>query len=314
MRTLTAKTKALGTVVIGSISAVVVLLFMAATGTGFAIVNDGNRGVKKTGTEYEMTEVQPGYHFFIPVYQTIAVDTIRPKLINYSVSEAAKEDSELLIFEPVLKGLDKKGIPIKLALSIEVRPVADQLAEMYKSDGDFENAFYKKVLQVNRDAVQTTISKFSVDTIMDKRGEVEKTLNDILVSSYAKNPYFMLENINLKDIIVPKRISDKQLEVQAAKQDALISAELIEKAKNQAASAKEKAQGEANAARIKAQGKADAIYMVAESKARSNKVVSASITEEVLRADTIQAWREGGALVPTYVGSENSQFIMNLKD
>ena len=181
-----------------SILVVAILGFMAVTGTGFKIVNDGNRGVKKTGTEYVMEEVQPGYHFFIPVYQTIEVDTIRPKLINYSVSEATREDSELLIFEPVLKGLDRKGIPIKLALSIEVKPVADQLAEMYKSDGDFENAFYKKVLQVNRDAVQTTISKFNVDTIMDKRGEgVPIILSDSEKLSGCKAIYKLIDNTEL---------------------------------------------------------------------------------------------------------------------
>ena len=286
--------------------------FMAATGTGFTIVNDGNRGVKKTGTEYEMTEVQPGYHFFIPIYQTVEVDTIRPKLINYSVSEANKEDSELLMFEPVLKGLDRKGIPIKLALSIEVKPVADQLAEMYKLDGDFENAFYKKVLQVNRDAVQTTISKFNVDTIMDRRGEVEKTLTDILNKSYAQNPYFKLENINLKDIIVPRAISVKQLEVQAAKQEALKSKELIKKATNEAESRKETARGEAEAMKIKAEGEAEAILAKARAKAEANKLVSNSITIEILKADTIEAWKMGGSQVPMYVGGEESQFIMSL--
>ena len=168
------------------IGGLVLSSIMILTKTGFAIINDGERGIKKSGTTYEMNEMTPGYCFFIPIYTTVDVKTIRPKLINYSVSESQKEDSELLIFEPVLKGLDKKGIPISLALSIEVVPVANQLAEMYKSDGDFENSFYKKVLQVNRDAVQSTISKFNVDTIMDQRALVSKTLTDLLNKSYAE--------------------------------------------------------------------------------------------------------------------------------
>jgi len=302
--------KALGATFIGALIIVLTLGFMAVTKTGFAIVNDGERGVMKTGTKYDMTEVQPGYHFFIPFYQSMTIDTIRPKLINYSRTEADKADSELLIFEPVLQGLDKKGIPIKLALSIEVKPVADQLAEMYKNDGDFENAFYKKVKQVNREAVQATISRFSVDTIMDKRPEVEKFLTNKLNESYAKNPYFKLVNINLKDIIVPKKIADKMLEVQAAKQDALKSEELIRKAQNEAKAREAKAQGEANAVKIQAQGKGEAILLEATAQAKANKLVSESLTDKILRNNAIQTWN---GVTPTFVGSEKSQFIYNLK-
>jgi regulator of protease activity HflC (stomatin/prohibitin superfamily) len=302
--------KTLGWSAVIGVMAVMVLGFMAVTKTGFAIVNDGERGVMKTGTKYDMVEIQPGYHFFIPIYQSIEIDTIRPKLINYSRTEGNKEDSELLIFEPVLQGLDKKGIPIKLALSIEVKPVSDQLAEMYKNDGDFDNAFYKKVKQVNRDAVQSTISKFNVDTIMDHRSEVEKTLTGKLNESYASNPYFKLVNINLKDIIVPKKISEKMQDVQVAKQDALKSLELIKKAQNEAKAREAQAQGESNAVKIAAQGKADAILTEATAQAKANDLVSKSLTDKILRNNAIQTWN---GVTPTMVGSENSQFIYNLK-
>ncbi|MBT5933927.1 SPFH domain-containing protein [Sulfurimonas sp.] len=290
--------------------AVIALAFMAVTKTGFAIVNDGERGVKKSGTTYDMTEMNPGYHFFIPIYTTVDVKTIRPKLINYSVSEAHKEDSELLIFEPVLKGLDKKGIPIKLALSIEVAPVAEQLAEMYKSDGDFDNSFYKKVLQVNRDAVQSTISRFSVDSIMDNRSAVEKTLTDLLNKSYAENPYFQLVNINLKDIIVPQKIRDKQEEVQVAKQEALKSKELIVKAENEAKSVEAAALGTANAVKITAQGEADAILLKATAQAKANELVSKSLTRQILKNNAILKW-DG---VKSKVQAGNSGMIIDLGD
>ena len=291
---------------------ILTLGFMVGTGTGFAIVNDGNRGIMKTGTEYEMTPIKPGYHFFIPFYQTMDIKTIRPILVNYSVSEGTREDQELLMFEPALTGLDGKGIPIALALSIEVRPNAEKLPEMYREEGDFDNAFYKKVLQANREAVQSVISKFKVDTIMNKRAEVEQTLTKLLTESYSKNPYFTLVGINLKDIIVPQKIRDKQQEVQVAKQDALKSAELIVKAENEAKAKAATAQGEADRTRIVAQGKADAITIEAKAQAEANELLSKSLTEKVIKIQTIEAWAKGGAQVPKYVGSENSQFIMNM--
>lgn len=280
---------------VGGVILFITLVIMALTKTGFAIVNDGERGVMKSGTKYDMEELTPGYHFFIPVWQTVDVQTIRPKLINYSTSESNSTDTDLLIFEPVIEGLDNKGIPVKLALSIEIRPVDTQLAEMYKEDGDFDNSFYKKVKQPNREAVQATISRFSVDTIMDKRAEVEKTLVDMITQSYTRNPYFKLETVNLKDIVVPESIRTKQLEVQSAKQDSLKAAELITKAENEAKAREAVAQGEANARLIEANGIA-----------KANDTVSKSLTDNILQMERIKKWN---GTVPHFVGSDKSSFI-----
>jgi len=279
-----------------------VLGMMAFTKTGFVIINDGERGVMKSGTRYDMTEMNPGYHFFIPVYQSVEVNLIRPKLINYSKTEGAKTDSTLLLFEPMLEGVDKKGIPISMALSIEVEPVSDKLAEMYKSDGDFDNSFYKKVLQVNRDAVQSTISSFEADTIMDRRTIVEKTLNNILTVSYARNPYFKLVQINLKDIVVPEKIREKQIDVQLAKQDALRSSELIVKAENEAKSVEAKALGDANAMKLRAKGKAESILIEASAQEKANIMIANSVTPEVIQVQAINAWQDGGSQVPQVGG------------
>jgi len=291
-------------VVLGSLS------FMAFTGLGFSIVSDGSRGIMKTGTQYDMKAVKPGYHFFIPIYQSMDIKTIRPILVNYSKSEFNKEDKELLMFESPLQGLDKKGIPIGLALSIEIKPNGDKLPLMYREDGDFQNSFYKKVLQVNREAVQSTISKFSVDTIMDKRSEVESILTNKIRESYSKNPYFELITVNLKDIIVPKGITERMLQVQNARQDALKSKELIKKAENEAKAEAAKALGIANKKRIEAQGVADAILMKAEAQAKANKLVSSSLTEKILKNNAILQWN---GVTPTTVGSENSNFIFQVK-
>jgi len=302
--------KTLGwTVVVGFVM-VTVLGFMVATGTGFSIVSDGSRGIMKTGTKYDMKAVAPGYHFFIPIYQTMDVKTIRPILVNYSQSEGKNEDTELLNYEMPLKGVDKKGIPVGLALSIEVKPTAEKLPLMYREDGDFENSFYKKVLQVNREAVQSTISKFSVDTIMDHRAEVEKVLTAKIKASYAENPYFTLVGINLKDILIPTEITKKMLEVQSAKQDALKSLELIKKAQNEAKAREAKAEGESNAVKIAAQGKADATLLIATATAKANKLVGSSLTPKILQMERIKKW---DGTVPKLVGSETSRFIFQTK-
>lgn len=273
---------------------------MAYTNTGFVIINDGERGVKKSGTKYEMGEMTPGYHFYIPIYQSVYVNTIRPKLVNYSRTESDKMDSELLIYEPMIEGVDNQGVPINLAFSVEVLPVSDQLAEMYKSDGDFENSFYKKVMQPNREAAQSTLSKFSAATIMSERNDVETMLTNKIKENYSENPYFELVNINLKDIVPPEAIRKKQLDVQTAKQDALASKELIKKAEHEASSMEKLAAGKANS-----------IMIEATAQAKANALLNESLTDKILKKDAIQKWN---GVTPHLVGSESSQFIFQMKN
>ena len=284
---------------------VITLVIMAATGIGFVIINEGSVGVKKSGTNYVQEPLQAGYHWFIPVYQTIDVITVKPRLINYSISEADKQDTELIKFEQTLKGLDKKGVPIRLGLSIEVRPTESKLPHMFATEGGFEEGFYKKVSQPNRDAVQNTLAMFEADSIMDKRAEVAETLESMLMSSYGteKNPYFKLVNINLKDIVLPESIKERQLDVATAKQK-------VEQAKHEAKAVEAKAEGEANAARTKAQGIADAIAIKAKAEADANNLVSSSLTPEILRNNAIKRWDGKKSLVQ----SGDSQMMLNLGD
>jgi regulator of protease activity HflC (stomatin/prohibitin superfamily) len=269
---------------------ILILVLMVLTKTGFTKIDDGYRGVMKSGTNYSMNVILPGYKFYIPFYQTMDVEPVRPILVNYSRTEYEKKDSELLNYEKPLMGRDGKGIPIGLALSIEIKAVGDKLPLMFKDDGDFKNSFYKKVLQVNREAVQKTISKFKVDTIMDHRTEVEKVLVDLLTKSYKRNGYFELISVNLKDIIIPKSLENKMMSVQEARQDALKSKELIVKAQNEAKAEAAKAQGIADRNRIEAQGKADAILMEATSQAKANDLINNSITKKLTDYKTKMLW------------------------
>ena len=296
-------------VLLSILSAVLVTVILVVTAVytkqGFVIINEGSVGVKKSGTNYVPEPLTAGYHFFIPIYTTIDVVNIQPRLINYSVTEASRKDSDLLMFETTLKGLDRKGVPIELAVSIEVRPIEKYLPRMFAQEGGFDEGFYKKVLQPNRDAVQNTLGHFEADTIMDKRSEVALVLTKNLHESYGndKNPYFKLEDVNLKDIVLPENIRAKQLDVASAKQ-------LVEKAKHEADAEREKARGKADAVKIVSQGKADAITIEATAQANANSMINSSITPQVLSYRTIERWDGRKSLIQ----GSNSQMMLDLAE
>jgi regulator of protease activity HflC (stomatin/prohibitin superfamily) len=79
------------------------------------------------------------------------------------------------------------------------------------------------------------------------------------------------------------------------------------------------AEAEAKIAVAQANGKASANvaeakgeYEAARFRAMANKELQASYTDNFVKVEWINAWRQGGAQVPTYMMGGNSQFLMQL--
>ena len=306
--------KLVGWITVGSIALAAIAGFMVVTKTGFIVIDGWEVGVKKERTNYVMTELEPGYHFFNPILDTVDDINTRPVMFNYTKSDATKKSTQEIRYSGMITGVDKNGIPLSFAIAFEIKPERTQMAEMYQETGSYENALDKKAIQPNKSMIKDVMGQFDAKTIQSQRNEVSKMLNDKFTKSYAENEYFTLEGIvDLKEIELPQKIQDGQIAVQLAAQDAEKSEEEIVKAQNQAKALVKAAEGIAQKKRIESQGIADAVLIEATAKAKANKLISASITEKILRADTIQAWREGGAQVPHLVGSEKSQYILPLK-
>ena len=297
----------LGLILIGVVTAGL----MVVTKTGFTIIDGWEVGVKKSGTTYNMTELEPGYKLFIPIYEEITEINGRPILFNYSKSDANKESTQEIRYNAMIDGVDKNGIPISFALAIEVKPVKNMMSEMFQEDGTFENGLDKKVIQPNKSIVRDVMGSFDAKTIQSMRDKVSEQLNTRIMNAYTENKYFeLVGSVDLKQIELPQAVKDGQIAVQLAAQDAERSAELIVKAENEAKAKAKTAEGTANMKRIESQGIADAITIEAEAQAKANKLINASLTENVLRNKWIKTWGENGAKVPYLVGSEKSQFII----
>jgi len=297
---------------IGSIVGIMVLavMLMVSTKTGFVIIDGWEVGVKKTGTSYNMEELQPGYKLFIPMYEEITEINTRPILFNYTSNVKNKKDTEEIRYNPLISGVDKNGIPISFALAIEVRPVRTMMSEMFQSDGTFENGISKKVIEPNKSVVRDVMGMFDAKTIQSNRDQVSAMLNEKIKDVYKENRYFeLVGSVDLKQIDLPQKVRDRQIEVQLAAQDAERSAELIVKAENEAKAEAAKAQGIADRKRIEAQGIADAILMEAEAQAKANTLVTESLTPEILRNNAIQKWNGVKSMV-----SGQNQLILDLTD
>lgn len=291
-----------------------ILGFMAVTGTGFGIIEGHEVGVKKEGTNYVMKEKTPGYYFYAPIYSSLEDVNGRPVMFNWSKSDSDKESTDEMRYNNMITGVDKNGVPLSFGLAMEITPVKDMMAEMFQETGSYENAMDKKAIQPSKSIIKDVMGAFEAKDIQSQRNEVSKMLNEKLTVFYKDNKYFNLDSrVDLKELEVPKKIRDKQIDVQTAIQDAKISEQLIVKAENEAKSVAKEAEGIADKRRIESQGIADAILLEATAQAKANTLLSKSLSEKVIRIQTVEAWSKGGAQVPQYVGSKDSQFIMNMK-
>jgi len=126
-------------------------------------------------------------------------------------------------------------------------------------------------------------------------------------------PYYILENVQLKKIYLPKRVQEEIERVQLAKQEAKAKKEQIVANKALAQSKIELAKAEAQAIREKAKAEADRITIEAKAKATANLEIAKSLIKELIKelieVKKIEAWKSGGARVPYYMGSSQGSFI-----
>lgn len=271
--------------------------------SGLTVIETGNVGVKSHLGEIDREELKPGVNWAMPGFSKIEPVFTKTIMIDYT-GGSNKNDSEELYNEPSLKGEDKTGLEMAIDLIVEVSPQESKQADMYIEVG--REGFSKKVLQPIRGGSRKVLGQYNAETIMSLRKEVEIDLKAELNSLFSDNPYYKLENVQLKKIHLPTKVKEAIEAVQLAKQDAKAKQELIISNKALADSKVELAKGEAQAEREKAKAMADAITIKANAQAEANLKISKSLTEEILRLEAIKAWKEGGAQVPVVSGGNGA--------
>jgi regulator of protease activity HflC (stomatin/prohibitin superfamily) len=145
-----------------------------------------------------------------------------------------------------------------------------------------------------REIVRDVIGKYPAEVLPQKRQEIAKEIQDKLkakVNAIPDQPV-VLDSVELRNIALPQKIQTKIEELQAEKQNVMIAEQQKERAKREAERKAEVARGEAQKKRIEAQGHADKIRIEAEAQAKANRLISDSLSENLLRLKQIHTQRE----------------------
>lgn len=129
-----------------------------------------------------------------------------------------------------------------------------------------------------------------LEIISTNRGAVNKVITDELSEKFAQYG-IIIDNIALADVRPDEdtaRAIDERIQAQEQLEKAKVTAE---REKVEARKDKEIAEINAEKAKIEAQGKADSKTIAAEAEAKANKLISESITPELIEYNKIKQWK-----------------------
>ena len=123
----------------------VIFAFALFTFKPFTIINSGEVGIKVRTGKFDETPLQPGLHFYIPVFQKIIPVNTRIRLITYSTTETSMVGDNYakgsiisgdsfeggLKRNPAIQVLDKRGLTVNIDLAVQYSLKASTAPKSY---------------------------------------------------------------------------------------------------------------------------------------------------------------------------------------
>lgn len=237
--------------------------------------------IKGLGGTLDGYTEEAGFHTKTPFQSTVSYD-VRNNLINLY------RDSEYTYDGGGANGAcvtvnDKGGASCDMDLQVVYSLDGDSALNLYRDYGTQQKFTSDVIINDVRAVAREVAGQYDTITLLTNRGEFTKGLRDALASKWS-DMGLNIEQVSVQDVRYPAAITDKYAEAQAA-----------EVARAKAMNEKETAKVEAETKAIDAQGEADA-----------NRILTESLTPEVLQQhyiDTLSEIGKQGNLIVVPEGS-----------
>lgn len=268
------------------ILAIVLLLVLAKP---FTIIEEGERGILSTNGKYQDQTLLPGLHFIVPVIQKVYTVDTKVRIINYaSKIEVSGGSAAGINVKPAITVLDKRGLPVSIELTVQYRLDSKFAAQTISNWGfSWEDKIINPVV---RDVVRNVVGKYDAESLPQHRNkiaqEIDKGVRDSVTG--LQNSPADLQSVQLREIGLPQKVREQIERVQVAKQEVQKAEQDVQRAKQEALKRAAEAEGMAQKARIEAQGIADAVTIEADAKSKANKLISKSLTRQLLELEQMR--------------------------
>jgi regulator of protease activity HflC (stomatin/prohibitin superfamily) len=253
---------------------VVVLLLLPTTVT---YIHPGHVGIviSRTGGGVEATPLTAGLHTRDPLTTGIEEYPIymQTLVLAKNPSEGSPDNEEINV-----NSVEGQPVSLDVAMSFELD--AAQVPELYKTfRNNIETIQHNYVKQTIRQALQTVVGSEAIaDILGPKKAEVVTRTQDMLEKNLR--PYgFLVKQFTINEIRAPQSVIDAINAKNVMQQAALTSQNELQKKQFQAT-------GDS----IEAAGHAKAILGEAEAQAKANRLLSESITPNLVSYEMAKKW------------------------
>lgn len=270
--------QSLPAIIVGIIVAIGILISL----NSFVIINPGEAGVLSILGKARDGVLLEGIHLKPPLIATVDIYDVTVQKFEVPAQSATK---------------DLQDLTGRFAINFRLDPV--RVVEVRRTQGTLANIVSKIIAPQTQESFKIAAARRTAEESITKRSELKEDFDTALSSRLEKYGIIVLDtsviDLNFSTDFA-RAVEEKQIAEQRAQRAVYIAQE-----------AEQEAQADIN----RAKGRAEAQRLLAET-------LKAQGGELVLQKEAIQAWREGGAQMPSVLvmGGESSgvPFIFNLKD
>ena len=252
--------KKAGNIIKWAVIAVIAIVIIASA---VVIVPAGSTGVVVTLGKVSDTVMQEGMHFKIPFLQQVEKISNKIQVVEIN-SEAVSKDLQ----------------QISSTLAVNYRIGYNDSAKIYKNIGsDYENIVLLPAVQ---ESMKSVTAKYTAEELITKRAQVGSEIKDGIgekVQEYG----IVIEKFNLVNFDFSEEFNDAIEAKQVAEQNLITT-------KTQQEQQIVIAEAEAKKQVIAAEAEATATRTRAEAQAEANKVITGSISPELIDYTKVEKW------------------------
>lgn len=271
-------------IISGVVAAVIALIIVV---TCVVRVPVGYVGVVYSANGAEQTTLSQGWHFTSPMKHIANFPISQQQIVfsNDPEDYGVKEHADWHIDAPASGGM------VGINLTVNYNFLPDRVVELYTKFGgiDGESLVASKIQNSIISYVKDVTPRFTVmDIYSDKKSEVNSAITEYLNEKLSSEYGINVSSALVIDVDLDDALKDKIRAKEQAKQDAEI-AELN----------KQTALAQAETDKVKAQAEADIKVIEAQAEAESNRIISESITDNLIKMKEAEARLKHGWITVT---------------
>ena len=239
-------------------SAIGILIVVVGLSQPFVEVPAGNVGVVTNFGSVQTGTLEPGLHIVIPIVQRVATIDTRVQPHQFQEIDAASAEYQT----------------VKLTGVMNYHVDGQFASDLYQRVG---TDFASKVIDpAFNDFIKTVVPEYKVDAILGARDEIRAKAKDALAANLAQY-HIVVDDIYIANIAFSDAFQQAIEAKQVAQQQVQTEQQILAQKKIQAEQAV-----------AQAQGQADSTVALANGQATANKVLAASLNDQILQYQYIQ--------------------------